>query len=546
MTLHPIVERILQLRGIPAEQWAAFFDPSLRRLASATLLPGVPEAVAVIRPFVESKRKIVVFGDYDCDGVCACAILVTALRAFGATAEAFIPDRFTEGYGMTDASLNRLLSEHPDVALVITVDNGVSAAREVSILRERGIAVVVTDHHTPGVDIPVADALVNPRVASCPGCENLCGAGVAFFLASALAQALPPAAEKFGMRILVLAGLATVVDIMPVVGQNRILVAQSLAAFMRHAPKGLVELRTRAARNAGDLRAWDYGFLLGPRVNAAGRMASARLAYDLLMAAEPETLRALAMQIDNLNAERKTIELRMADEVRVGVRSGSAAVVARGTAEAWHPGVAGIVAARVMESVGVPVAVAVGDHGSVRAPDGYNVHAALTAASAALTRFGGHAAAGGFSVKEGMFDEFIRLFTDACAAQYAANTETIQKARQREPDVWIEPADLTLEFFSQLRRLEPFGEGNEEPVFGLRAVRFRDCRPMGADGRHASFSFVNRDVPRAVWWGHGADVETLRAHAAPHDIVFTLVSSDFGGDEHLELRLLDVRSAQAM
>lgn len=553
MTLHPIVERILQLRGIPTDEWGAFLADvspcdvlTRQRDGIAESLPGVREAVAVILPFVRSRKKIVIFGDYDCDGVCATAILVMALHAFGATVEPFFPDRFAEGYGMTAASVDRLLREHPDVALVVTVDNGITSACEVSMLKEHGVTVVVTDHHLPPeTGLPVADALVNPRIASFKGGENLCGAGVAFFLASALRKACPECSAKFGGAALVLAGLATVVDIMPLTEWNRLLVKGSLRAFNTYAPSGLVELRSRAARMAGDVRAWDYGFLLGPRVNAAGRMASARLAYDLLMESDVETVRHLAMEVHNLNAKRKEIELQMAEKVRSSISPACAAVVAHGESslETWHPGVAGIVAARVMEDVGVPVAVAVGDHGSVRAPDGYNVHAALTASAAALSRFGGHAAAGGFSVKEGMIDEFRRLFTAACAAQYAENTQTIKSAQTREPDVWIEPADLTLEFLAQLRQLEPFGEGNEEPVFGLRAVHFRDCRPIGSEGRHASFSFINRGIPRAVWWGHGADVEALRAHDIAHDIIFTLVSSDFGGDEHLELRLLDIRPA---
>ena len=189
----------------------------------------------------------------------------------------------------------------------------------------------------------------------------------------------------------------------------------------------------------------------------------------------------------------------------------------------------------------MPVAVAVGDNGSVRAPAGYNAHDALAASSAALERFGGHAAAGGFTLKDGMFEEFKRLFTEACAAQYAANKEEVERGKVLEPDLWLEPEDLTLELFDAMQVMAPFGEGNEEPVFGLRAVRFGDAKPIGAEGKHAVFSFVNRSIPRAVWWNHGIDVEAIRAHDVPRDVLFTLLVSDYGGDRHLELRLLDVR-----
>ncbi len=548
MDLHPIVERLLELRGIGEDAREAFLDPSLRRLARCDELPGVREAVGVILPFVRDGREIVVFGDYDCDGVCASAILVTTLRRLGAKADAFIPDRFKEGYGLTAASIERLFREHPSVGLIVTVDNGISAAREVAELKARGVSVVVTDHHLPGPDLPVADALVNPRVAALPGCEELCGAGVAFYLAGALVQAAMSAGiysgGKFGGPLLVLAGLATVADLMPLREQNRILVAQSLACFNRCAPVGLRELLLSAARVASSApTSRDYGFLLSPRINATGRMESAVIAYNLIMEEDREVARNLAVRVNGLNSLRQTEEREMVVAVQAQVAPGRAAAVAR--REEGNSGVAGIVAARVMERLRVPVAVAVGDNGSVRAPAGYNAHDALAASSAALERFGGHAAAGGFTLKDGMFEEFKRLFTDACAAQYAANKEEVERGKVLEPDLWLEPQDLTLELFDAMQVMAPFGEGNEEPVFGLRAVRFGDAKPIGAEGKHAVFSFVNRSIPRAVWWNHGIDVEVIRAHDVPRDVLFTLLVSDYGGDRHLELCLLDVRHGRS-
>ena len=544
MKLHPIVERLLEKRGVGEEEREEFLDPSLSRLACVDALPGVREAVAVILPFVRDKRDIVVYGDYDCDGVCASAILVTALRRLGATADAFIPDRFTEGYGLTAAAIDRLFAEHPGVQLVVTVDNGISSAREVADIKARGVAVVVTDHHLPGPELPVADALVNPRVAAAPGCESLCGAGVAFFLAGALVQAAEAeglyTGSKFAAPLLVLAGLATVADIMPLRGQNRILVAQSLANFWRCAPLGLRELMRSASRVATSApSARDYGFLLSPRINATGRLESAALAYNLLMEEDREVARNLAVRVNGINGRRQTEERELAFALQSQIASGRPACVAR--LDKGNLGVVGIVAARVMERLGVPVAVAVGDTGSVRAPDGYNVHDALTSAADTLERFGGHAAAGGFTVKAGRFEDFRSLFTEACAAQYAADREAIERAKAMEPDLWIEPGDLTMELYDDLRKLEPFGEGNAEPVFGLRGVRFSDAKPIGAEGQHATFAFVNKAIPRAVWWNHGRDVEAIRAHDVPRDVLFTLVESDYGGDPHLELKLQDAR-----
>lgn len=556
--LPPILARLLASRGVTEEGREAFLDPSLTRLARSDDLPGMTEAVQVILPFLHTKRKIVVFGDYDADGVCASAILVTALRRLGGNAEAFIPHRFGEGYGMTAASLERLWCEHADAALVVTVDNGISSPDEVAKLKVKGIRVVVTDHHLPGENLPEADALVNPRVQSCPGSADLCGAGVAFFLASALAQAATEkglyTGPKFSGPLLVLAGLATVADLVPLKEQNRILVAQSLAYFNRCAPCGLRELRDKAARSAAALTARDYGFLLAPRINAAGRMETADVAFDLLVCTDEDRERArqLASRIDGFNGERRGFEQTMFQEacaqidkageedLQAVVAWDAGCVTGATKGQRWHLGVAGIVASRLLEHYHVPAAVAVGETGSVRAPDGYNVHDALAAASEHLVRFGGHAAAGGFTVKPGAFEAFRAAFTTACAKQ---RKEHALDADARDFDGWVEPGDLTPGLYADLRRLEPFGEGNPEPVFGLRGVTLREVRVMGVEGRHLSLAFVNRDVPRAIWWGHGGRAEDLRKHAArPYDVFFTLTTSGFDSVlPHLELRVVDLR-----
>ena len=217
--VHGIVEKLLAKRGLSGTDLESFLDPSLKHIARAAELPGVSAAAEAILPFIRERRPIVVFGDYDCDGVCASAILVKTLRRLGACAEAFLPNRFTEGYGMTPQSVARLLDEHPDVALAVTVDCGITSEAEIRVLKDRGVAVVVTDHHLPPETLPMCDALVDPKIpaqrssAEAIGALDLCGAGIAFFLASALvARATAEGlydGEKFGAPLLVLAGLAT-------------------------------------------------------------------------------------------------------------------------------------------------------------------------------------------------------------------------------------------------------------------------------------------------------------------------------------------------
>ena len=553
--MNGIVEKLLEKRGLSGAELEEFLDPSLKRLANAPELPGVREAVEAILPFVCAKRRIVVFGDYDCDGVCASAILVKALRKIGGNAEAFLPNRFSEGYGITPPSVERMLAEHPDAALVVTVDCGITSAEEVRTLKDRGIAVVVTDHHLPPDALPECDALIDPKIpaqhgaALGIGAAELCGAGVAFFLAGALVRRATErgiySGGKFAAPLLVLAGLATVVDMVPLLGQNRILAANSLRTF-KCAPVGLRELLLRAQRRPVDMTSRDYGFLLGPRINAAGRMASALDAYRLLMTEDREEARHLAHGVDARNAERRSVEDKMTELAleQVGDAAQAAVVVSSGEScmpEKWHSGVCGIVASRLVEKCGVPVAVTVEGRGSVRAPEGYDVHAALEACADVLERFGGHKAAGGFGVKEGMLAEFRTAFAAACAKQAEASG-AVAKGAFREPDMWIDTDDLTMDLYGELKRLEPFGEGNPEPVFGLRGVAFADIRLLGDSGRHLALSFSDRRIPRATWWGHGEMADGLRAHASDlFDISFTLDASDWGGEAtHLELRLCGI------
>lgn len=551
----PLLARLLAARGVEARDADSYFSPSLTELAPPDDLPGVADAVEVILASVAAGEKIVVFGDYDCDGVCATAILMSVIGKLArpdVPPGAFIPERLAEGYGMSEASVARMLAENPGVRLVVTVDNGINSVDQVAALAARGVRVVVTDHHLPGDELPAAAALVNPKVASPERLDGLCGAGVAFLLANALVNAARErglyAGPPVGGPLLVLAGLATVTDVMPLTGQNRILVAEALRRFRRLAPMGLRELFARASRSAAPtLVTKDFGFLIGPRINAAGRMASGMDALELILATDREEARERARQIDLRNLERKSVEQAMLDAAMAQVVPDASAQVI--DLPDGHEGVAGIVAARVLEHLGsdrgasgsVPVAVVVNGHGSARAPAGYNVRDALADAAEALHRGGGHAAAGGFSVKEGAVARFRELFAAACARQ--AGAVPCEERGVSLMDAWVSPGDLTLDFVEEMQKMEPFGEGNPEPLFGLRGVHFSEVRPLGAEGRHLALAFRDRRIPKAIWWNHGDLVEELRAHSsAAYDIVFTVETNDYQ-ERHVELRLVDLRPA---
>lgn len=554
--LGKIFEALMEKRGLSGPRLEEFLDPSLKRLAKYTDLPGIAEAAEIILPFVRDRRKIVVFGDYDCDGVCASAILAKALARLGANVNVFLPERFTEGYGLTDNALKRLYAEIPDVALVITVDCGITSANEVADLKRRGIAVVVTDHHLPPGTLPECDAVVDMKLFPCgsgvdaAGAREVCGAGVAFFLANALVSRATELGmhdgTKLGAPLLVLAGLATVVDIVPLTGQNRILAANAIDMFLKCAPTGLKRLLEKAQRRAEKPTARDFGFLLGPRINAAGRIASAMEAFDLLMEGDADRVQTLVHRVDAHNAERKTKETNMIGiaQERIGDANPPAVVMDFSGCDDTFicRGASGNVAARLADRYGVPSAVVVDGVGSARAPEGFDVHAALSQCVQFLDRFGGHVAAAGFTVKDGKIREFEKAFGAACRAQDPEGRARARKTGLREPDLWISPEDVTLSLCREVQRMAPFGEGNPEPEFGLRGVEFSSIGLIGAEGKHAIFRFADGRIPRAVWWNRGNFADKLRGRPpAKYDVTFTIEESAWGGEEpHPELRLVSL------
>ena len=562
----PLMARLLALRGIEPEGLEKFFSPDWRDLAAPRELPGVENAAKIIYSYLARDERIVVFGDYDCDGLCATAIMTLALRRIRAEIAPglvkgkeqnifpFLPERLGEGYGLTDGSVARMLSKNPDVKLVVTVDNGVNAVEQIEALKQNGIEVVVTDHHLRGETLPAAAAIVNPKVEAPRHLQDLCGAAVAYFLANELVEiarqksSQATIAKGLGGTLFTLAGLATVTDIMPLSEQNRIFVAEALRHFPRWAPIGLRELHAHAARTGVEaMSSKDFGFLLGPRINAVGRLDSGDKALELLLCpeCERERSRTLAIDVDLYTSQRRQIEQRMSEAAMAQIVPGAPAQIIAFDSDNpdVHPGVAGIVASRILEKLSpqVPVCVLVDGKGSSRAPAGYNVRDALSSADDELLHYGGHAVAAGLAVKSGRLEEFKAIFTEACVEQ-AANLPPADTG-VRFVDAELEPKDITLDFAEDIARMEPFGEGNSEPVFVLRNVNLAQggVRQLGATGNHLQLAFRERNLPRAVWWGHGDMVEDIRAwSASPYDLLFNLTVSEYGG-RHVEINLVDLR-----
>ena len=559
------VARVLVARGVATLEAAdAFLNPELKKhLGDPFAFPGTRAAAGRLWAAVREGREIVVFGDFDADGVAAAAVLVNVLRKIGGAAEVFLPLREPEGYGLTFAALERCLSERGHVpGLLVTVDCGIGSVAEVAHLNRLGVEVIITDHHEPAGELPAAAVIVNPRLGASPGAEHLCGAGVAFKVAHALAELGKVngwyQGGTLGGELLVPVGLATVTDIVPLTGENRLLVWSALKHWGHFACAGLRALLLRAAQQtvlAPD--AYTFGYVLGPRINAAGRMDSAMVAYELLTTRDRDRAAELAAKLEGFNGKRRGVEERivLAARQQCGLDSAGAvfeaAAVVVGSAGShagevgWHPGVIGIVASRLSDATGRPAAVVSFDEtgagrGSVRAGEGYHALDALAATGETLEGFGGHARAAGFQVKPGGFERFKQLFCQACAGQVAAGGGV----RTLTVDGWLEPEQVTLDLYREQQRLAPFGHGNPAPRWGLRSVTVKDARPMGSAGEHMQFTFERdgRLLPRGVWFRHGVAIEAVRANGGRFDVVFELRENTFGGETTVEIQVVDLTS----
>ncbi|MBP5510570.1 MAG: DHH family phosphoesterase [Kiritimatiellae bacterium] len=557
--------RLLVSRGLSSpEEVKRFLCPTFSDHAfDPFALPGVREAAERLWRAILSKDPILVFGDFDADGVCATFILVHALSHLGANVDPFIPNRQTEGYGLSRASIDHCLSRYPETRLLVTVDCGITSRDEVAYAKAHGLVVILTDHHEPEGRRPDADVLVNPKVASgIPEYANLCGAGVAFTLAHALVSLGRErgwyTGGSLGGELLAPAGLATVTDMVPLVGKNRLLVAASLRLWKkgtRHV--GLTTLLQHVNQKTDEPDTFVFGYQLGPCINAAGRMKSAELAYQLLATEDPDKANQLSVMLKDLNVERKSTELRILGEARAqaGLAEGAGtppvdAVVVCGEASyakenGWHPGVIGIVASRLCELASLPAAAVALDgsdpatcrgRGSVRVFEGYDAMQALADASEALQEYGGHRFAGGFSLKPGMYARFKELFCASCARQAAGRSD---RRRPLTVDDWLEPSDLTLDFVKEIRMLAPFGFGNPVPRWGLRDVVIKEVQTSGKDTLSLLFEKKEDvELPRAIWFRMGCLQEWLRP-GDRLDVVFELTENTFHGVTSVELRLFD-------
>ncbi|HEX8200636.1 MAG TPA: single-stranded-DNA-specific exonuclease RecJ, partial [Isosphaeraceae bacterium] len=553
--LPPLVAHLLLNRGVTEPGAArAFLEARCRGLHDPESLPGAAEAAERIVRAVRARRKIVIYGDYDVDGVCGTSILWACLRLAGAGDVAYyIPHRIDEGYGVNADALRRLAAEHA-AALVVTVDCGISAVREARLARELGLELIVTDHHTLGPELPEAAALVHPRL---PGGSypfpDLCGCGVAFKLAWQVCKSFgdgkkaSPHLRDFLLRSISLVALATVADMVPLDGENRIFVRHGLAGIGERPSAGLRALLEVSGCLGKGLTTGAVGFKLAPRINAAGRLERAMQAVEMLTTDDAARARALAQNLDECNARRQEIEQTIVAEAHQilgaagGVADRGAIVLGR---RGWHPGVIGIVASRLVEAYHRPsVVVALTDdhgQGSARSIPGFNLYEAIRACSDGLLGFGGHAAAAGLKLPGTAFAAFAERFDQHCRA--ALSPEQLQKDLVLDAEVPL--GVLSPRVVEGIDALEPYGIGNPRPVLLAEGVRIvGQPRPCGERKNHLQLRLSQGGlIFKAIGWNLAERGKALAA-GTPCSIAFLPSINEWNGRREVQLEIKDFQVA---
>ncbi len=548
LSVSPLVARCLANRGCTEPSAAAsFLQPRLKELADPFELPDMPRAVARLAQARARAEPVVLYGDYDADGITATALLSLVLRRLGFAVSTFLPDRFDDGYGLTVEALDKCRQRGP-CGVLLAIDCGSASPEAVAHLQSAGIDAIVLDHHTISDPRPAPCALVNPQLLpeGAPA-RNLCSAGLAFKLAHALlkqgrTEGWAGAVEIDLKDFLDLAALGTIADLVPLRGENRVFARHGLERLANSARLGLQALK-RGAGLEGAVTARQAAFQLAPRLNASGRLESAGQALELLLTGDPEQAEWIAAQLDRLNRDRQGIERAVAGEAIQRVRGRFDAAqdfcVIEGSPD-WHIGVVGIVASRVVREFYRPTIVFGGTgrgvwRGSGRSIAGFDLAAALRDCRDLLLRHGGHAMAAGLSIDPARLDEFRARFNRL--AQERLPGELL--VPPLELDATISLREMNLATLRSLEALEPHGQGN--PPVRLAATGLRVAGPVqtvGANGQHLKFRVTDgRSSCAVIWWSAPEDLPL----AGSFDLAFTPELNEFNGSTTVQLTALDLK-----
>ena len=531
---------VLSARGVtePEQAWK-LLTPGEEPLLDPMLLKDMDRAVLRVGRALKTGELMAVYGDYDVDGITSTCLLTDCLTRLGGRVRSYIPDRLEEGYGLNEEAVLHLAQQ--GVTLIITVDCGITAAREVEFARELGIDVVITDHHECKQAIPEAAAVVDPHRPDCPyPFKGLAGVGVALKLA--MAAAGPDRAGLVFREYADLAAVGTVADVMPMTGENRTIVQTGLAALAHPRRVGLAQLMEEAGLGDKPVTSVSIGYTLAPRINAAGRMGQADLAAELLLTRDPGRAAALAQELCALNRERQTIECEIFQECvqRLERRPQSGIILLAD--EHWHQGVVGIVASRLTEKYSCPAFMVCLDQGigkgSCRSWGGVNLFHLLTQCQDLLEGFGGHAMAAGFTVREENIPALERRLRQLVLEERAGE----ELPSLLEIDAAVLPQELTVEAVEALDALEPCGAGNPRPVLVLTGAHMISAAQVGR-GRHLKLRLEGRGVPLDAIFFSVDGSELGLTPGCRVDVAFYPQINDFRGVRSVQLQVVDLRHA---
>jgi single-stranded-DNA-specific exonuclease len=547
----PIVAGLLLARGYQdIESAKTFLNPSLSHLHDPFLMRGMSQAVERVLRAIDNREPILIYGDYDVDGTTGTAVLIRALRMLGATAGYHVPHRFTEGYGIQQPALEKAAND--GYKLVVSVDCGIRAHEPLVWARDNGLDIIITDHHLPDEDegSPPALAVLNPNQHGCEYPDkHLAGVGVAFKLVHALFR--ERGRESVVPGFLKMVAIGTVADVAKLVGENRAIVALGLSDLPRavnHGLRALIEIA--GCGDDSEMTAYDLGFRIGPRINAAGRMDAARAVVELFEATEKEEARRLAEHLDTRNRERmeaqREIFNRAIEEFESSGTDLSLCYAAVIAGDGWHRGVIGLAASKIAERLNRPCVVISLDgdvgHGSARSIEAYHLFDGLTSCRDLLDKFGGHSHAAGLSIRREHIADFRRRLNEHAASCLTED----DLAPALSIDAELAAPELGFQFSQDLRALEPFGAGNPRPVFVTRNFRVLS-EPQIIKEQHLKLRVAGPDnrPMEAIWWRGLEEVETPPKMNAHIDLAYEFEANRWQGDIRLQLNVRDMRMASS-
>lgn len=537
-----ILEQLLSNRGVKISQKETFLDPSFERdLLPSDNLPDFQIFIKRLRQSIDNKEKVAIYADYDADGIPGAAFLYKTLEIFDLDVEVYIPTR-DEGYGLSKKGIDLLVKRRCN--LIITVDLGIKNIEEVEYARDKGVDIIITDHHLPGDKLPKAVAVVNPKIKNSKyPFKDLSGAGVIFKLICGLSKYYEQINESFIKWNLDLIAISTISDVVNLSGENRMIAKFGLKVLNKTNNIGIKQIIKRAELNNKQIGSHEVGFIIGPRINAPGRISKPRDSYELLTTTSPERAIELAEKLEVENSERQEMSKRLFLEAEKIIQKdrlhSNNIIVLRGT---WHKGILGPCASKIAEKFSRPVILLTTDKknkllvGSARSVNNIDIMKILEGVSKYIRKYGGHSGAAGISLDAVSYEEFIQNITDL-------SNRIIDKADLvtfHEVDVEIDFNEITLSLMEQISRLEPFGQGNKKPLFLTRLSKMHNPKFVGKELNHlSSYLCQSNQKIKSVYFNCPLGAEKIN-HLSEVDIIYNLEEQSWNGKKYIQIKIVDL------